>query len=281
MRRYRLRFLLQEFDLHGPELLLGRSGDCHITLEDPLVSRTHARIVVEPEPGIEDLGSRNGVKVNGQRIQGRARLADGDRIRLGTQELVFTVVRRRQREPRPTGFMRNCQACGTPFPEGAPQCPHCGAVQTEREEEDTTISGLLMEPSRSWTFQLLGEVIDRAIRSGRTGEADRLLRRASGELEVQIQQRAPLDLNQVEHISTHALRLAKAQGTPEWVAWVMRIHQELALMPADVVIDGLEQLNVGQSEVRDVLGGFVSHWRRKRTGGSDQGGLLRIERLLT
>src|SRR5687767_6926407 len=45
--RYRLRFLLQEFDLPRGATILGRSSDCHVTIEDPLVSRHHARIVLE------------------------------------------------------------------------------------------------------------------------------------------------------------------------------------------------------------------------------------------
>ncbi|HBQ16764.1 MAG TPA: hypothetical protein DEF51_38405, partial [Myxococcales bacterium] len=85
--RFRLRFLLQEFDLVGPEVVLGRSPDCHITIEDPLISRRHAKISIrEEEAKIADLGSRNGVRVNGRSIDEEHVLSDGDRIRLGTQE---------------------------------------------------------------------------------------------------------------------------------------------------------------------------------------------------
>jgi pSer/pThr/pTyr-binding forkhead associated (FHA) protein len=86
--RFRLRFLLQEFDLAGPEVVIGRSPDCHITIEDPLVSRNHAKITISGEEAhVADLGSRNGVRINGRHIQGEALLKDGDRVRLGTQEL--------------------------------------------------------------------------------------------------------------------------------------------------------------------------------------------------
>jgi pSer/pThr/pTyr-binding forkhead associated (FHA) protein len=40
---------------------------------------------------IEDLGSRNGTSVGGQKIQGPVRLADGDRIRLGAATMTFRV----------------------------------------------------------------------------------------------------------------------------------------------------------------------------------------------
>ena len=282
MSRYRLRFLLQEFDLHGPEVLLGRSGDCQITLEDPLVSRRHARILVDPVPTIHDLGSRNGVKINGRRIEHPRELLDGDRIRLGTQELVFSVVQRKAREARPTGFMKNCLACGTPFPEESSRCPHCGAAQNllPDSEEQTTMSGV-MEPNRSWTFQLLGEIIERAIQTGRREEAERLLRRAANELEAQIRQRAPLDVAQVETISLQALRLARATGQAEWVAWTVRIHRELGSMFSPTVLDQLQDLDVRSSaELSEIVDEFVSFWRRQRSGGAEQAGLLRLERLM-
>ena len=246
------------------------------------MSRKHARILVDPVPTIEDLGSRNGVKLNGHPIEHSRTLEDGDRIRLGTQELVFSVVRRKAREPRPTGFMRNCDACGTPFPEESSRCPHCGAAQASHPdaEETTTISGV-MEPNRSWTFQLLGEVIERAIVAGRPAEAERLLRRAANELEVQVRQRAPLDMVQVEHISLQALRLAQVTCRAEWVAWTVRIHQELGSMFTPQMLDVLQELDVRRSaELSQIVDGFVSFWRRQRSGGGEQASLLRLERIM-
>jgi hypothetical protein len=71
---------------------LGRSRDCEIVLEDPNVSRHHAAL--RPSGGawvIEDLGSTNGVKVNGRRIDHPAALTPGDRIELGTAVLTFEL----------------------------------------------------------------------------------------------------------------------------------------------------------------------------------------------
>src|SRR5713101_1475037 len=82
--RFRLRFLLQEFELPPGDTLIGRSNDCHITLFDPLISRKHARIQVLGNQAIlEDLGSRNGCRVNGAPLRGRHPLSSGDRIRVG------------------------------------------------------------------------------------------------------------------------------------------------------------------------------------------------------
>ena len=70
---------------------VGRLPECDVSLDDPSVSRRHARIRnVGGAWTIEDLGSTNGVKVNGSRV-GESGLADGDRLQLGTVELLFSV----------------------------------------------------------------------------------------------------------------------------------------------------------------------------------------------
>jgi Protein of unknown function (DUF3662)/FHA domain len=71
---------------------IGRSRDCEITLEDVGISRHHAEI--RPGPGgwtIADLGSTNGVVVNGEDIRGVQALHPGDRVELGSTEIVFEV----------------------------------------------------------------------------------------------------------------------------------------------------------------------------------------------
>ena len=73
--------------------LIGRQGDNHLVLRDNRISRSHARIVAESgEYFIEDLESRHGIFVNGQRVK-RAKLAEGDRIDFGFHDsyrLAFT-----------------------------------------------------------------------------------------------------------------------------------------------------------------------------------------------
>jgi pSer/pThr/pTyr-binding forkhead associated (FHA) protein len=59
-------------------------------LDDTALSRRHFQISwVEDAYHVVDLGSRNGTRVNGSRVQS-ARLASGDRIRVGHVELEFT-----------------------------------------------------------------------------------------------------------------------------------------------------------------------------------------------
>lgn len=65
---------------------VGRMVECWLTLDDDLASRYHARFHVGPEHlEIEDLDSRNGTFVNGERITGRRRLADRDQVRIGRE----------------------------------------------------------------------------------------------------------------------------------------------------------------------------------------------------
>jgi Protein of unknown function (DUF3662)/FHA domain len=73
--------------------VIGRSRDCDVTLSDPNVSRHHAEIRPDGRGGwvVEDLGSTNGVKVNGRRITGPSPLEPGARIALGTADVRFVV----------------------------------------------------------------------------------------------------------------------------------------------------------------------------------------------
>ena len=71
---------------------IGRSRDCDIVLADTGVSRRHAAIRPSGDGWtIEDLGSTNGVLVNGREVHGEERLAPGDRLGLGSTEIVFEV----------------------------------------------------------------------------------------------------------------------------------------------------------------------------------------------
>ena len=72
---------------------IGRSRDCDVVLADSNVSRSHARIAFSGEGSwvIEDLGSTNGVVVNGARIKAPHVISNGDRVELGTVRARFEV----------------------------------------------------------------------------------------------------------------------------------------------------------------------------------------------
>jgi len=81
---YRLVLEDREIVLRPGENVLGRVEDGVVWLESPSVSRRHARILIEKgEVVLEDLASKNGTFVRGERISVPTRLADGDVFRLG------------------------------------------------------------------------------------------------------------------------------------------------------------------------------------------------------
>ncbi|MBK7581743.1 MAG: FHA domain-containing protein [Myxococcales bacterium] len=103
---YALRYRQHEIELVPGRFVIGRAGTCQLALDDPLASREHAAISVgDTEVSVEDLDSRNGVSVNETRIAGRRALVPGDRVRIGSQELVLvstTASPRRAARAAPT-----------------------------------------------------------------------------------------------------------------------------------------------------------------------------------
>jgi hypothetical protein len=72
------------YALEKTEMFIGRDLDNDIVINDPEVSRRHARLFLQGKTYVlEDLGSTNGTVVNGQRLMGPYILKDGDAITLG------------------------------------------------------------------------------------------------------------------------------------------------------------------------------------------------------
>jgi FhaA, N-terminal domain/FHA domain len=73
-----------------PRIVIGRSRDCDVQLADSNVSRRHAELRQEGASyWIVDLGSTNGIEVNGKRVK-RAKLRSGDTITLGSTKVTFS-----------------------------------------------------------------------------------------------------------------------------------------------------------------------------------------------
>ena len=74
-------------------VVLGRSRECDIQIEDANISRRHAELRQEGTSfWIVDLDSTNGIEVNGRRVQ-RAKLDPGDRFTVGSTEVTFSTER--------------------------------------------------------------------------------------------------------------------------------------------------------------------------------------------
>jgi hypothetical protein len=82
----------RRYVLEGPRATIGRSKQVECVLSDPNVSRRHAELR-RSQTGdwtVADLGSTNGVKVNGRRVAS-SRLSPGDQVTLGTTTFLFDV----------------------------------------------------------------------------------------------------------------------------------------------------------------------------------------------
>jgi len=72
------------------DTIIGRDPVAQIVLDSVQVSRRHARVHVEEQRAtVEDLGSRNGTSVNGERVTGAVTLRDGDEITIASFTLRF------------------------------------------------------------------------------------------------------------------------------------------------------------------------------------------------
>ena len=250
MTRYRLRFLLQEFDLLPGDTLVGRSSACHISIEDPLVSRRHARLRVgDGDVTIEDLGSRNGLQVNGVAVDGSQRLQDGDRVRIGSHEVVFCAVEVQPQRALPskpvTGFKWRCAECGQLYPTDLDVCPECGEI-TPRDER--TLTGMAAGSNRDWPTELLAEVLDRALGLELWQDMERILQRTRSSVDERLAVKEPVDSSGLARVALAALRLTGVRNTTRWADWVLSVYARLAQVPPEEVVSALTALPESQRE---------------------------------
>ncbi len=86
--------------LDPPGIVIGRGNEADLRINDPGVSRRHAEIRVypaenQPSVSVVDLGSTNGMQVNGSRVQ-QATLEDGSTVKIGNTTMTIRFVRSRE-----------------------------------------------------------------------------------------------------------------------------------------------------------------------------------------
>jgi DNA-binding winged helix-turn-helix (wHTH) protein len=95
--KYWLIWETRQVALAEGENVIGRAPDVAVWIDAGGVSRHHARVVVARGTAtVEDLGSKNGTFIGGQRVTGPRALADGEQIRLGSVVITFRI-------PQPPG----------------------------------------------------------------------------------------------------------------------------------------------------------------------------------
>jgi DNA-binding winged helix-turn-helix (wHTH) protein len=89
--KYWLVWEARQVPLTEGENIIGRAPDASVWIDAAGVSRHHARIMATSSPTIEDLGSKNGTYLDGQRVAKTQPLGDGNQIRLGSVVVTFRV----------------------------------------------------------------------------------------------------------------------------------------------------------------------------------------------
>jgi hypothetical protein len=216
--RFRLRFMTQELDLPLGEFIIGRSDGCDITLFDPLVSRQHASLNVKAEQVVlEDLGSRNGTRVNGKLIKGPVPLKDGDRIALGKNEFVFKEVPGLEAHSRTTGSLVYCAGCQLIYSREAGACPHCASTETMAEPTKSDIHDdrVLGE----WALRILFDVLMKALDAGAGDRAERLMEEAISRTQARFAAGKPVEASHIQQLADGARRLSRLQNDERWASW--------------------------------------------------------------
>jgi predicted component of type VI protein secretion system len=231
--RFRLRYLHHDLELSEGQFAVGRSAACQLSLDDPLVSRRHALLTVGTDRvTVEDLQSRNGVVVNGERITGRVEIHPGDRIVIGSQELTLLEARESARRQTASHEMGKRTLPKFPAAQELLGAEHASSNPPESSEPDA-------EPSmvrRADAFNLLGSVAEKALAMGRADEAERLL--ASPLADVVEASRAGKRLSPwlVDMAAKFAAKLATATAKGAWADYVIELYDaQVRPCPAQVV----------------------------------------------
>jgi pSer/pThr/pTyr-binding forkhead associated (FHA) protein len=235
--RFRLRYLQHDLELAEGEFAIGRNATCQLSLDDPLVSRRHAVFnVAANEILVEDLGSRNGVLVNGQKIEGRVRVKPGDKVLIGSQELTLLQV---QDEASATLPMR---------PTGAmPKVTVSRNSEPSLEEDSVTriayatsdIRDELSVVRRVDGFRVLASVAEKSLAMGRAEDAERVLASSLADVIESSRSGKAVPPALAEHAARFAAKLATATQKGSWVDYAIEIYATMQRPAPAVVIDEL------------------------------------------
>ncbi|MBN2342450.1 MAG: FHA domain-containing protein [Deltaproteobacteria bacterium] len=185
----RFRIIYQNSNIEAPagRFDIGRSLDCHLVLDDPSVSRVHATLIKEKDQlYLEDRGSRNGCKLNGQPVSGRVLLKDGDTVGIGHQVIKITEIRELKRAALNTMGLSACPNCGNWISLEDEYCGHCGQPKgiAINRPSDTAQIDLPTDPSLVDTGvpvlhsgQMLAGLAQKALSKNKTEEAHKLVSR--------------------------------------------------------------------------------------------------------
>jgi pSer/pThr/pTyr-binding forkhead associated (FHA) protein len=219
----------------GPgEHSVGRAADCAVVVGDPLASRRHAAITVGAESVIvRDLGSRNGVLVNGEEIGQHHALSVGDLVTIGSQALlVLSILRAGEVERPPSGPPASGGPAHKPAPLGRI------AVQKRAVTDAAALSTLslsLPAARPAPAFRLIVEAARRALAADHPEKAERILADPLGEVLATLHGGHEVECEVFDLAVEQALCLCEATGRPAWADYVRDLYDHMRIpMPAPV-----------------------------------------------
>lgn len=229
--RFWFEYRAQRLELRPGTFLVGRSPTCHVVLDDGLVSRRHARILITPDRVvIEDLSSANGVYVNEHRVVGRQLLAPGDRVVMGHQSLVL-----RESEDDPAAPNR----VAAETLHGNQSAVAKTTAPPPNDEAGRVLPDVADAPDertrRGHAIDLLGGVADKVLALGRGEEAERILSAALASV-LENASSSGLDADMAQRAAGYAVKLAEATGKGQWVDYAIDLYAHLGRpLPAEIV----------------------------------------------
>ncbi|RYZ01294.1 MAG: FHA domain-containing protein [Myxococcales bacterium] len=265
--RFWLEYQGNTLELRNGAVVVGRSSNCHIVLDDGLVSRRHAQFMVSAKiASIEDFGSVNGVYVNGERIAGQRALRDGDRVQIGKQDFTLRSATKVVKLETPPERFSAETLHGKTLPREV--------FEAEKVREELT--------RRTDALDLLCGVADKVLALGRGDEAEKLLGTALGNMLKQVQSGSALAPASAARAASYAVRIADATGRSRWVDYCFELYgAQSRPLPSEVV----DQLYVVLRKITGVgLVGFRAYLEKLRAASSsfsptDRFVLQRIEGL--
>jgi hypothetical protein len=248
VRRYRLRYRSTDLELPEGEFVVGRSSECNLALDDARVSRRHARFLIDVSSvQVEDLGSRNGVHVDGRRITDRVALKHLSRVTIGDQHL--TLVDLEQERARTIEAVAvHCVKCSAPNARGADRCARCGevlpgargaAAQTV-EFTAPLIDGRDGGASTS-AFKVVSSLAEKAFAMGKRDDAERLLKPQLDSILESARSTGKIDDELFAAASSFARRLVGPGHAAQWIDWLFALHTSTARLMSIELIEALHE----------------------------------------
>lgn len=209
---------------------LGRGSQCRIVLDGAKVSRLHAKINVDVETArVYDMGSANGVFVNGRRVSHAGQqLGDGDALVIGEFELLVSYTDEPDEERFPS--MRPTLV------EALPMAPSKGSAPP-----------VAVATTKAGALDLLGSVAERAIAAGDARRAEGILSGRLLEVLEGVRAGRGADTALCDEAFRLAMLLARALSTPIWVDYAFELLAERRILPNAAQGEDLERTLAGVS----------------------------------